>query len=75
VTRGSLGHPYPRAGQRRSHRRVMKVMAESGELAARPGETEDAYKIYAESLRGADHLKSAHNPSSYKQRQTLQFLL
>jgi phosphoglucomutase len=32
-------------------------MAESGWFAARPSGTEDIYKIYAESFRGADHLK------------------
>jgi phosphoglucomutase len=31
-------------------------MAESGWFAARPSGTEDIYKIYAESFRGADHL-------------------
>ena len=34
----------------------MKVMAESGWFAVRPSGTEDIYKIYAESFRGADHL-------------------
>ena len=34
----------------------MKVIAESGWFAARPSGTEDIYKIYAESFRGADHL-------------------
>jgi phosphoglucomutase len=34
----------------------LKVVAESGWFAARPSETEDIYKIYAESFRGADHL-------------------
>ena len=32
-------------------------MAESGWFAARPSGTEDIYKIYAESFRGADHLR------------------
>lgn len=35
----------------------VKVSAESGWFAARPSGTEDVYKIYAESFRGADHLK------------------
>ena len=35
----------------------LKVMTESGWFAARPSGTEDIYKIYAESFRGADHLK------------------
>ena len=35
----------------------MKVMAESGWFAARPSGTENIYKIYAESFRGADHLR------------------
>ena len=35
----------------------LKVVAENGWFAARPSETEDIYKIYAESFRGANHLK------------------
>jgi phosphoglucomutase len=35
----------------------LKVVAESGWFAARPSGTEDTYKIYAESFRGADHLR------------------
>jgi phosphoglucomutase len=35
----------------------VKVIAKSGWFAARPSGTEDIYKIYAESFRGADHLK------------------
>ena len=35
----------------------IKVIAENGWFAARPSGTEDVYKIYAESFRGADHLK------------------
>jgi phosphoglucomutase len=34
----------------------LKVEAESGWFAARPSGTEDIFKIYAESFRGADHL-------------------
>jgi phosphoglucomutase len=34
----------------------LKVVAESGWFAARPSGTEDIYKIYAESFRGADHV-------------------
>jgi phosphoglucomutase len=34
----------------------LKVVAESGWFAARPSGTENIYKIYAESFRGADHL-------------------
>jgi phosphoglucomutase len=34
----------------------VKVTAPSGWFAARPSGTEDIYKIYAESFRGADHL-------------------
>jgi phosphoglucomutase len=34
----------------------LKVTAESGWFAARPSGTEDIYKIYGESFRGADHL-------------------
>jgi len=35
----------------------LKVVADGGWFAARPSGTEDVYKIYAESYRGADHLK------------------
>jgi phosphoglucomutase len=35
----------------------VKVIAKSGWFAARPSGTEDIYKIYAESFRGADHLR------------------
>jgi phosphoglucomutase len=35
----------------------LKVVAESGWFAARPSGTEAIYKIYAESFRGADHLR------------------
>jgi phosphoglucomutase len=35
----------------------LKVVAESGWFAARPSGTEDMYKIYAESFRGAEHLR------------------
>jgi phosphoglucomutase len=34
----------------------LKVAAKSGWFAARPSGTENIYKIYAESFRGADHL-------------------
>jgi phosphoglucomutase len=34
----------------------VKVAAKNGWFAARPSGTEDIYKIYAESFRGADHL-------------------
>jgi phosphoglucomutase len=36
----------------------LKVIAKSGWFAARPSGTEDIYRIYAESFRGADHLRS-----------------
>jgi phosphoglucomutase len=36
----------------------IKVAAKSGWFAARPSGTEDIYKIYAESFRGADHLRT-----------------
>jgi phosphoglucomutase len=36
----------------------LKVIAEQGWFAARPSGTEDIYKLYAESFRGADHLRS-----------------
>lgn len=35
----------------------LKVATEDGWFAARPSGTEDVYKIYAESFKGADHLK------------------
>jgi phosphoglucomutase len=35
----------------------LKAVAESGWFAARPSGTEDIYKIYAESFRGASHLR------------------
>jgi phosphoglucomutase len=35
----------------------LKVVAEHGWFAARPSGTENIYKIYAESFRGADHLR------------------
>jgi phosphoglucomutase len=35
----------------------LKVVAESGWFAARPSGTEEIYKIYAESFRGAEHLR------------------
>ncbi len=36
----------------------LKVIAENGWFAARPSGTENIYKIYAESFRDADHLRS-----------------
>ena len=35
----------------------MKVVTENAWFAARPSGTEDVYKIYAESFKGAEHLK------------------
>ncbi len=35
----------------------MKVIAESGWFVARPSGKEDIYNIYAESFRGAEHLR------------------
>ena len=35
----------------------LKVCTENGWFAARPSGTEDVYKIYAESFKGAEHLK------------------
>jgi phosphoglucomutase len=35
----------------------LKVVAQNGWFAARPSGTEDIYKVYAESFKGADHLK------------------
>ena len=34
----------------------LKVVTDSAWFAARPSGTEDVYKIYAESFKGADHL-------------------
>ena len=34
----------------------LKVITRSGWFAARPSGTEDVYKLYAESFRGAEHL-------------------
>jgi len=34
-----------------------KVVAEHGWFAARPSGTEDIYKLYAESLKGEEHLE------------------
>ncbi len=39
----------------------LKVTTESGWFAARPSGTEDVYKLYAESFRGADHLTEIQN--------------
>ena len=36
----------------------IKVVAKSGWFAARPSGTEDIYKIYAESFRGEEHLRT-----------------
>jgi phosphoglucomutase len=35
----------------------VKVISDGGWFAARPSGTEEIYKIYAESFRGADHLR------------------
>jgi phosphoglucomutase len=35
----------------------VKVITEAGWFAARPSGTENVYKLYAESFKGADHLK------------------
>src|SRR5690606_33899005 len=35
----------------------LKVITENGWFAARPSGTEDVYKVYAESLKGPEHLK------------------
>ncbi len=39
----------------------LKVTTESAWFAARPSGTEDVYKIYAESFRGADHLRQVQD--------------
>ncbi|MCA9518782.1 MAG: phosphoglucomutase, alpha-D-glucose phosphate-specific, partial [Myxococcales bacterium] len=43
----------------------LKVVTESGWFAARPSGTEDIYKIYAESFRGADHLKQLQDEAQH----------
>jgi phosphoglucomutase len=35
----------------------LKVVTEQGWFAARPSDTKDVYKLYAESFRGKDHLR------------------
>ncbi|HEY5347072.1 MAG TPA: phosphoglucomutase (alpha-D-glucose-1,6-bisphosphate-dependent) [Rhizomicrobium sp.] len=39
----------------------VKLVTENGWFAARPSGTEEIYKIYAESFKSADHLKSIQN--------------
>jgi len=39
----------------------LKVVAASGWFAARPSGTENLYKIYAESLKGQEHLNAIVN--------------
>ncbi len=39
----------------------VKVISDFGWFAARPSGTEDTYKIYAESFRGAEHLRRIQN--------------
>ena len=39
----------------------LKVVTESAWFAARPSGTEDVYKIYAESLKGPDHLRQVQD--------------
>jgi phosphoglucomutase len=39
----------------------LKVVTENAWFAARPSGTEDVYKIYAESFKGADHLKQVQD--------------
>ena len=48
--------PHPRAGQRRAYRRVEGGSRKRMVRGSSSG-TEDIYKIYAESFRGADHLR------------------
>ena len=49
----------------------LKVETESGWFAARPSGTEDIYKIYAESFRGADHLNRILNEAQAMVSDTL----
>ena len=39
----------------------LKVVTDNGWFAARPSGTEQIYKVYAESFRGADHLRQIHD--------------
>jgi phosphoglucomutase len=39
----------------------LKVVTENGWFAARPSGTENIYKVYAESFKGAEHLKAIQN--------------
>jgi len=39
----------------------LKIVTENGWVAVRPSGTEDIYKVYAESFKGADHLDSILN--------------
>ncbi|MEO8336213.1 MAG: hypothetical protein ABI664_14640 [bacterium] len=50
----------------------VKVIAKSGWFAARPSGTEEIYKIYAESFKGADHL---HRVLDEAQRSSMTSLL
>jgi phosphoglucomutase len=50
----------------------LKVVAQNGWFAARPSGTEDVYKIYAESFRGADHLKAIMEEAQAIVREALQ---
>jgi phosphoglucomutase len=49
----------------------LKVVAGSGWFAARPSGTENIYKIYAESFRGEDHLKSIQEEAQIIINETL----
>ena len=49
----------------------VKVIAQSGWFAARPSGTEDIYKIYGESFRGADHLQRILEEAQAMVNQTL----
>ncbi len=46
----------------------LKVIAEHGWFAARPSGTEDVYKIYAESRRGAEHLRQIQQEREHRDR-------
>ncbi len=50
----------------------LKVSTQNGWFAARPSGTEDVYKIYAESLRSAEHLKSIQQEAQAIVTQALQ---
>ena len=56
--RADHGQAHARPRQRRCDRRSEGRRPSNGWFAARPSGTEEIYKIYAESFKGADHLRA-----------------